>query len=309
MDQVMGQFEMVKLLVDIGLGASLLYLAFRFLRGGISDGQARQLATLDASLKSLIREAEVSGNNLNDQLLRRQQSIESALRDIESNEGKLQRAIVSAKDLLGNLDDQIKKVREDLLDVERRKVRIETEQEISARVVAPVRHAAPASIKAPHPRPEPARARVVEVIEEEPLYCEEIEEEVGVEQNFERVNIFGEAISESLTPEVVPQTSNLNARSALQQAVEKIVEKKRATDQLSRPALDAIYAAAEDMLRTGKNIEAVAARTRLSLDEVRTISQKVMRDSILEAPQQSDTHARDQRLGVLAGQRRQDQTI
>jgi hypothetical protein len=306
----MGQFEMVKLLVDIGLGASLLYLAFRFLRGGISDGQARQLATLDASLKSLIREAEVSGNNLNDQLLRRQQSIESALRDIESNEGKLQRAIVAAKDLQANLDEQMKKVREDLLDVERRKVRIETEHEISARTITQNRQervAPQTPAKSITPRPEPIRARVVEVTQEEPLFLEETEEEEETVQNFERVNIFGEPISDSTPTEVISQSGS--TRSALQQAVEKMVEKKRSSSALSRPALDAINFAAEEMLRAGKNLEAVAARTKLSLDEVRALSQKVMRDSILEEPQSYETRARDQRLGVLASQRRQDQTI
>lgn len=306
----MSQFEMVKLVVDIGLGACLLYLAFRFLRGGISDGQARQLANLDASLKSLIREAEVSGNNLNDQLLRRQQSIESALRDIESNEAKLQRAISTAKDLLTNLDEQIKKVREDLLEVERRKVRIETEQEISARpIVQPRPERAATTRKSVTPRPEPIRAQVVDVVEDDIQFLDESEDDDGVEQVFERVNIFGEPISESPIVESPVQTSAPSTRSALQQAVEKIVEKKRTAPQLSRPALDAIYAAAEDMLRTGKNLEAVAARTKLSLDEVRTISQKVMRDSILEEAVVTEPRAVDQRLGVLAGQRREGQLV
>ena len=293
----MGQFEMVKLVVDIGLGASLLYLAFRFLRGGISEKQARQLAALDGSLKALVREAEVSGNNLNDQLLRRQQAIESTLRDLETNETKLSRSLSSGRELAATLEEQLRKVREELLDVERRRVRLEsTRESVVVREEAP-RKAEPKAKQPKFVAPEPEAEIEYEVIEEE---------EAAV-PNFDKVNIFGEPITEP-TPEQIEAGKSL-ARSSLQQAVEKIVESKRSPSTLSRPALDAVHAAAEEMLRAGRNLEAVASRTRLSLDEVRTLSQKVIRDSILQEPATTPTRPNDQRLGVLAGARRQEQVV
>ena len=296
----MSQFEIVKLLVDVGLGISLLYLAIRFLRGGISDNQARQLASLDASLKSLIREAEISGNNLNDQLLRRQQAIETTLRDLESSETRLQRCLSGGKDLSQTLDDQIKKVREDLLEVERRKVRLETyADEQQPKLDKPV-----VSSPIQKRRIKPEEVQHAEVYLEEQEFIENVPES-ATNTNFSRVNIYGEPI-EDPTPEQIAAGQSLT-RSSLQQAVEKIVETKRSSNSLSKPALDAVHAAAEEMLRTGRNLEAVASRTRLSLDEVRGISQKIIKESILQEPTAASIRTKDERLGVLAGARRQDQ--
>ena len=301
----MSQFAMIKLVIDIGLGASMLYLALRFLRGGISDRQAAQLASLDASLKALVREAEVVGNNLNDQLLRRQQALDGSLREVDSTETKLQRSLTGAKDLAATLDDQIKKIRDELLEVERRRVRLESVRESNPAREVHREQSAPIA-----PAREPAPVFKAAPIVETPQYeviDDESDNTPSVE--FSNVNIFGESIPESSTQQVVAAPENM--RSALRQAVEKIVESKRVnTSALSRPALDAVYAAAEEMLKAGRNLEAVAARTKLPLDEVRTLSQKVIRDTIIQdsEPAPAPRAAADQRLGVLGGTRRTEQT-
>lgn len=300
----MNQFEMVKLVVDLGLGASLLYLAIRFLRGGISDKQSRQLAALDGSLKTLVREAEVAGNNLNDQLLRRQQAMENTLRDLEANETRLQRSLTSAKELNETLEMQLKKVREELLEVERKRVRFEAVREAS-QTSTPETFRPAVEPAAPRVRPQPAAKPVVEV--EFDVTEDEIETSAAPQQ-FTRVNIYGEPLPE---PEQTATVQPDRVGSALQRAVEKIVENKRSVGSLSRPALDAVHAAAEEMLRAGKNLEAVAARTRLPLDEVRSLSQKVLKDTILQEPETLEVRSGDQRLGVLGtpASRRQEQQV
>jgi hypothetical protein len=130
-------------------------------------------------------------------------------------------------------------------------------------------------------------------------------DEASPDPAYQRVNIYGEPIEELAHMAPEPQ----NSRSILQQAVEKIVEKKR-TQALSRPALDAVHSAALEMLKSGKNLEAVASRTRLPLDEVKTLSQRMLQETFLDEPApRTAASSRDQRLGVLAPPRRNEQTV
>jgi hypothetical protein len=66
------------------------------------------------------------------------------------------------------------------------------------------------------------------------------------------------------------------------------------------------------MLRAGKEVERVALQTDLPIDEVRILSQLIMKEREAEkVPAQvvPTSQAQDDRLGVLGGIRRQVQTL
>lgn len=99
----MTAFQIVKLSSDILLLASLCLLSYRILANGNISGKLTQLLMLEASLKSLIRDAEGAGRGLNDDLERRERNLERVLGEISNIERKVletQKAIANEKDSL-----------------------------------------------------------------------------------------------------------------------------------------------------------------------------------------------------------------
>jgi hypothetical protein len=74
--------------------------------------------------------------------------------------------------------------------------------------------------------------------------------------------------------------------------------------------LEDLYMAAEDLLKTGKDLEFVAARTKLPMEEIRMLSQLIIREQLEENGRIAEK-PEDSRLGVLGGGgiKRQVQTL
>lgn len=88
----MNDFQLWKLAIDGGLILSLLYLCYLVWRSPVA-AQSRQIEQLESSLKALIKEAELSGSALNDQLMRRQQSLERLLNEATQVDSRIQHSI------------------------------------------------------------------------------------------------------------------------------------------------------------------------------------------------------------------------
>jgi|GEM_PF-5435978 len=100
----MSQFVILKLLVDALLVAALFYFAMRSIRNGSNAGMssslasgaaARELRDLEISLKTLLRDADVSSQGLNSSLARQQRNLQQLLNDISETEARVQQALDS----------------------------------------------------------------------------------------------------------------------------------------------------------------------------------------------------------------------
>lgn len=317
---MMAQFEMWKLLVDAGLGISLLYLALRFIKAGVSPQNVRQVQALESSLKGLIHEADMAGSTFNDQLVRRQQSLESLLRDLESAEGRIQRSAHTAEQSRLEFDRLTRQMRDEALHAGRAATReqLPPQPQVREQAAPPVYESQREEFAAPvQPVVSRARSNLSASIEATSARGESVLPAAGVgmttePQAWKRVNIFGEEIEEAApavqaVPTSSPSADYRPSGIGLRAAIEKDIARSPA----ARTALEEIYSAAETMLRSGKDLEQVSARTRLPIEEVRYLSEKVQRPEdlapVIEEP--SAPMAEDSRLGVLSGIKRQVQTL
>ncbi len=102
----MTQFEIWKLITDFGLMGSLIYFAIRFLKSQTS-ANPHQLQELHSGLRSAIREADVAGKTLNEQLITRKQNLERLLSDVQSAENRLHRIIDSVEEKKSALNIEV----------------------------------------------------------------------------------------------------------------------------------------------------------------------------------------------------------
>lgn len=97
----MNHIAIAKLVIDCLLVASVVFLAMRALRGGgatssVGAAAARELRDLEISLKTLLRDADVSSQGLNSSLSRQQRNLEQLLADISGTERRVADAIDEA---------------------------------------------------------------------------------------------------------------------------------------------------------------------------------------------------------------------
>lgn len=303
----MSPFEIAKLSIDAGLGLSLIFLAFRFFRAGISNRTVRQLQGLDLSLKTLIRDAEQAGNTLNDQLLRRQQSLEAVLRDIQGAESRAQRSLSEVQSLMAGLDNVAARTAEF-----EAAAPASAPQAVVQREVPPARPSArenarmlneTAEILNPKAQPEASLAARVEqvVAPQQKAAAFHESDEAAPSAKPTRVNIYGEPIEEPTTPPPPPIDRTAAIKSVLAKAsagLAKKIEKESEPEPRKAAGIDAIREAAEQLLRAGRDLESVASVTKLPLEEVRYLAHVVSREGAVAAPE-SARPAGDQRLGVL----------
>ena len=105
---------MLSLGADIALMGSILLFVHRVLRNRTNPRGLRQLGELEGTIRSLIREAEGAGKSLNDQLIRRQESLEKLLFDLESCEKRIHRVQSRAEETRGGVDVAMAKVQKAL---------------------------------------------------------------------------------------------------------------------------------------------------------------------------------------------------
>jgi hypothetical protein len=90
--------------------------------------------------------------------------------------------------------------------------------------------------------------------------------------------------------------------------IEKSVQNPYAKAKNTKVGVEDIYFAAETLLKRGKDVESVARRTRLPVEEVRMILEVLQREAAVEE-EAIDPAIADPRLGVLSKIRRQVQTL
>jgi hypothetical protein len=93
---MMNQIQMWQLIVDIGLITSVLTMTMRAFKSSRLPSMLPKTRELEASLRSLIGDAETAGLQLNDQLLRREQNIQRALTEIQQSEARIAKAVAEA---------------------------------------------------------------------------------------------------------------------------------------------------------------------------------------------------------------------
>jgi len=277
----MAHLELWRLATDVLLLGGLVWLAWQIGQSRSSSAAAESHGLeLERTLRALIKEADLSSSSLTDQLIRRQQSLERLLRDIEAVEVRLERTR-SGDAMTG-----------------------------PARAAESTLRPAPRAATMPQPpsfsavaTPTPVKSRKVET------------------------NIYGEPIGEVATAPAAPNIPAPRVRSPLAESIEKeIIPTPPVTPPIeSAEAIAEVRRAAEELLRAGRDLEFVAQRTRLPLDEVRLLSQLIVgeieqrsaRSSVRtapppveEAPTKPPTATSDDpRLGVLSPIRRSIETV
>ena len=96
----MGSLVQWKFLIDLALIGALGFLCFRFMRSPRSDGELRKVEGL---LRELIQDAEQASRSLDSQLLRRRESLEQTLFELETVESRVSRTLSHAEQQRGEL--------------------------------------------------------------------------------------------------------------------------------------------------------------------------------------------------------------
>jgi|GEM_PF-5844720 len=333
----MENIEIWKLATDAMLMLSLGLLCVRFLRSPQMTGLAAQSAALEQTLRNLIRDAEESGRALNDQLRSRQQGLERTLVDVEGAEQRLKRAHAAA---IAAMQTQPA--------VATPTPAPKAEQQVAQ--IAQV-EAEPPSFVTERPaavvNPNSASQRLARRIERSTstnIYGEEIGAEKPVvqdprdnQQSRRRATGYAQYSLRGLATDDQEVDSHaerllgaIESRSPTGQAYGNVehdaapsppyLSSTDSAPSAGSTPLDEIYKAAEQMLRAGRDLHYVAARTELPLDEVRVLSQLVDREgptrfesgpvvtpiSLTEAtvvPPKKIIEGSDSRLGVFAARR------
>ena len=283
----MTQFEIWKLLADIGLLCSLIFFAYRFVKGqGQAPVNTFELEELQSGLRSAIREADQAGRTLNEQFFQRKQSLEKLLYDLETVESRINKAVTNAEVKKGDLQLEIKKA--------------ETLSLQSIREVQDL------------PNKESLQQDDFTPPTFEEIGYQEIRSKDSSEgSSAARVNIYGEPIDD------VPSFRSTPLTAKIEKDIEaKEIEKVEVIKVKDKKSIEEIYAEAEELLRAGKAVEEVSKSTKLSADEVRLLSRMLEEDTPEETVDidnsendVDNTTNSDERLGVLAGLKRQVQVL
>lgn len=286
----MAHLELWKLGADIVLLGALGWLSICILRSQTGGGRAQSHGLeLERTLRALVKEADLASSSLHDQLLRRQQSLERLLRDIEGVEQRVNRAVSVADTRTSS-------------------------------VAAPNHHTPPPA----------GRAREVSTIPEAPSFnaVAKPARSTAKAPTPVKTNIFGEPIGESRPAAPQPPSMVRAEQTPLTASIEREVVPPTAPPASPKVAretpaesLGEVRRAAEELLRAGRDLEFVARRTNLPIDEIRLLSNAVLRDAanrgvkneppaveqfVAEAHPVVET---DPRLGVLSPIRRSIETV
>lgn len=304
-----------RLAVDLSLVTAILVMAFRWMKASRAHAMLPQTLELEASLRSLISDADAAGRHLNEQLLRREQNLQKLLADIAEAEGRLNRsinggeerskeiqiALENARELIAELRESFKEEQDAL---RRQQHELRTHQRLRE----------DSGAKAEPPK-QTSRMRLEEP--EPPSF-----EDLGYQRVRSRPSS-GSDYDRGVSPQpetvfeeqrrgrpAVSSQENIRQPEPRESARKPgMYQADAATEQRN---MQKVYAAAEVLLKQGRKLEQVSAQTRLPVEEVRMLSQmiEIERD---EEQRKSTTAASppvaDSRLGVLGNIRRQTTTI
>lgn len=376
--QIINHLELWKLATDVLLLMALGFMGYRILRSPMA-AQSRQVMELEASLRVLMKEADLASRSLNEQLIRRQSSLQKLLLDLEGAEQRAARTLsssVTTESLTNGAQREHpistgRDMGQELLSRDLRKesgTRASTTTERSAsgslarstpRSTAlniygeEIGTALPTAEFDPPPPPRPTRSKSTnDQSELGRQIARSISQSLARENSTasEETKALGRQIAEAISKGMAsdgadssPNSNTTGPRSGgyrpLNQTVEKQIvpslEKSEGTPlpETTSTGIEEVYAAAERLIRAGKDLDTVAARTNLSREDVQLISEmmneqersqrgsrspalseSVGSSSSGEIDQPSPTNttsgSADPRLGVLGGGiRRQVQVL
>lgn len=280
----MTQVEIIKFLVDGTLLAAVGYLAITFGRSQLSGGQAaRELRAVEESVRRLIRDADEASRELNDQLLRREQALKRTLSDIDVAEKK-------ARELFSNVETKDSELR----------ARIEVARELTR---APLQSSVVVPHVAAHPAAPSSTASAQPVSPAPQVELQNLARKHWTEVDDEDDD-FGIKVDQEVKPA---------ARSA---GLAASIERQQVSPEIKIPVgatLQDIIKAAHRMIQEGAELQTVAARTRLPLEQVHLLARafKTRENQSQRSAQSAHTMSTskmaptDSRLGVLGSIKRE----
>jgi hypothetical protein len=290
-------------------------MAFRWMKASRAHAMLPRTLELEASLRSLISDADAAGRHLNEQLLRREQNLQKLLADIAETEGRLNRSITGGEERSKEINIALENARELIAEL---RESFKEEQDALRRQQQELRTNQRAlreqDVKAQSPKQTP---RMRQDEPEAPSF-----EEAGYHRAPSRPSPaaqYEREVSPRLGMTVEEQRRPRSAGNSQERLVQpepresarkpSMYQADGATEQRN---MQKIYAAAEVLLKQGRQLEQVSAQTRLPVEEVRMLSQmiEIERDEE-QRKKTTGTPAplADTRLGVLGNIRRQTTTI
>ena len=277
-------------MVDLGLITAILVMALRWMKGSRAQALLPQTLELEASLRNLIDEAEASGRQLNDQLLRRESNIQKYLTELEESERRITRSVIEGEEVSKRLEVAASAAQRNA--AQSNAAQQERGDSYKARGYAVELDDA----EAPAPQARAPQARMTRsapeasaaTTQQAPRRSAPLQSSASVQHS-----------SYSNAPKIIsrPPSAAGNTTQAYQKAA-----------QPSSSELQQIYALAEQMLKQGAEFEQVAQRTKLPLDGVKMLSQMIEIERDEESTQElqaGQVIAGDPRLGALGTTRRQ----
>lgn len=268
----MAEFELVKLTVDALLCVSLVYLGVRLLKASPSGVVDRKMVELEESLRGIVRQADGASRELSEELVRRQRAIERLLADAQSTERRIQeqveRVSASASSTVGRSENPP-------LGRPPAIARQPLAEEIERSVEPTVRRHTP-----PPAQPYLERTRHLDRRNQltVPAQAATPRPDSYSYPRSAAVNIYGEPIGRHSTmhstPEQLPHAYPVVDQKREEPALAQHPGEIESVDARPSP-FSAIDRAASELLRAGHDVGAVAAATRLPLDQVRTLAAKV----------------------------------
>lgn len=266
----MGTYEVWKIAVDVSLSVSLLFLAFRFFKTGQLGAQSRKGLELEATLRRLIQDAREAGNDLNEELYRRQVSLEKALSNIEQAEARIRTVSNLADEKCQAIDGLLSRTHKVIETVkghnfEDRELERERIQESTAKA-SPIQQAyQPSARKAPRPAPAASSS--------DP-YAKWLDQQASSGERHD-----AQSLRKSIEREVelpsAPAGSDVQSR--LKAALTANAQANRKPQQTIED-MEKIYALAESLLRAGRDVESVVRQTSLPARRVQAIAEMVSRE-------------------------------
>ncbi len=297
---MLNQLSLWQMMVDLGLITAILVMALRWMKGSRAQALLPQTLELEASLRNLIDEAEASGRQLNDQLLRRESNIQKYLTELEESERRITRSVIEGEEVSKRLEVAASAAQRNA--TQRNAAQSNATQSNTAQQERGDSYKARAyaveldDAEAPAPQARTPQARATRSAAEAPAASAQqaprrsapVQSSASVQHS-----------SYSNAPKIIsrPPSAAGNTTQAYQKAA-----------QPSSSELQQVYALAEQMLKQGVEFEQVAQRTKLPLDGVKMLSQmiEIERDEELtQELQAGQVIAGDPRLGALGTTRRQ----
>ncbi|MEY4669097.1 MAG: hypothetical protein RL518_1796 [Pseudomonadota bacterium] len=296
---MMNQIQIWRLLVDIGLITSVLTMTVRAFKASRLPSMLPKTRELEASLRSLIGDAETAGIQLNDQLLRREQNIQRALSEIQQSEARIAAAISEAEALQNKLQQsRVETVRviQDLkhgFEREMQSQRSRLEEQASAPHIAippQAPMASQASMTSNTHFSTPSQP-----VEQSSAFIEQMYSRTPLQRTVEA------------TSAASPPPQGLQRAAAATQTSPRSMQAQPTAAELQR-----VYKSAEMMIRDGQTLESVASQMKLPLEGVRLLAQMIEIEHEEDSRKQgaADAYAaKDSRLGALAAIRRQTSVL